>query len=101
VITVHGASDDLIEIDGDIVEEFGAYNPPDSLIAFSDGTVLRVVYSAAGIWRITPVATGSAKLTIDQVSEAEPGDSDLATLAGDVSWVVRGSEIAHREGASR
>ena len=62
-ITVYGASDDLIEIEGDISEEFNyPYNADDKgvLLAFSDGTLARIKYDSGGMWRITPHARGTA-----------------------------------------
>jgi hypothetical protein len=88
VITISGASDDLIEIEGDIREEFYLQDDDEGdLLAFSDGTVLRIAYS--GPWRITPVVRGSAELTIQQVDEDDEG-TDTATLSGEVRWVVHG-----------
>jgi hypothetical protein len=95
-ITVYGASDDLIEVDGDISEEFyyaglgkgGDYGG--DLIAFSDGTILRVRIDASGVWRITPVVQGSATTTIDVAPEDDEVDySDRATVSG-AAWVVHG-----------
>lgn len=56
-ITVYGASDDLIEIDGDIREEFPYIEHQSTdggadLIAVSDGTVLRIEFTRAGTWSI-------------------------------------------------
>lgn len=90
MIEITGASDDLIEVDGDIREEF-TYQDKDEkgdLLAFSDGTVLRVVFAQFGTWRITPVVRGSAVLCIEQ--EIEDEGTDKATLNGDVRWVVHG-----------
>jgi hypothetical protein len=99
-LTIYGASDDLIEVDGDISEEFaylGEDRHPNSgdgdLLAFSDGTVLRITYTASGVWRIAPVVRGSADLKIDQAPEDDDDNyTDRATLSGAV-WVVHG--VAH------
>lgn len=100
MITVSGASDDLIEIDGDIREEFGYRFDGDEdgdLLAFSDGTVLRIEYTDAGVWRIKPVTLGSALLTVHPASEDdEENYSDRATLKGPITWVVHGIAIAKR-----
>jgi len=102
-ITIYGASDDLIEVEGAGSEEFtyqerGYGQASGDLLAFSDGTVLRIVYSDAGIWRITPVASGAATLTIEQAPEGDENNySDRATLTGDISWVVQGIAIARKE----
>ena len=89
-VKICGASDDLIEIDGGIREEFDYTDGEEGdLLVFSDGTVLRIVFSPSGIWRITPVTRGTGDLTIDQASDDE--GTDTATLDGDgVTWVVHG-----------
>lgn len=88
-ITVSGASDDIIAIDGDIVEEFYLSDEDEGdLLAFSDGTVLRIKFS--GPWRITPVARGTAALVIEQADEDKEEGTDRATLTGDVRCVVHG-----------
>lgn len=55
---VTGASDDLIEISGELEEEFNAYNCSDGTMAFSDGTLLNVCYDKDGIWRFNPIFKG-------------------------------------------
>jgi hypothetical protein len=97
-VIITGSSDDLIEIDGDLSEEF--YSPDGGrsegdLLACSDGTVLRISYTQDGIWRITPVVQGSAILTIEQAPEDDEDHyTDTATLDGPVRWVVCGTQIA-------
>jgi len=105
VVTLAGASDDLIEVGGAIREEFsyrGAPNEGD-LVAFSDGTVLRIVFSEAGedgVWRITPVARGTATLDIVQAPEDDPANfTDVASLSGvEVRWAVHGLAYAKAVG---
>jgi len=48
---VTGASDDLIEIAGELAEEFNSIDCSDGVMAFSDGTLLDVEYDEDGIWR--------------------------------------------------
>lgn len=100
-ITITGASDDLIEVDGDISEEFpyqkpGYGQPTGDLLAFSDGTILRIEFTRDGVWRITPVVRGAAALTIEQAPEGDDNNyTDRATLDGAV-WVVQGMAYAKR-----
>lgn len=61
-ITVTGASDDLIEVDGVIREEFGVCDDDRHYLAVSDGTVLSIVYDHDGIWRVNRVY-GVVRLT--------------------------------------
>lgn len=98
-VIVVGASDDLIEVDGAIREEFYAPNKVDQdgtrgLLAFSEGTVLRVTYQN-GVWRIAPVKYGSALMQISQAPEDDEDNySDRAELIGEFKWVVFGRQIA-------
>lgn len=90
-ITVYGASDDLIEVEGDVREEFYYRDDEENLLAFSTGVVLRITYSTSGIWRITPVH-GMAAIT--QVSEEDPDSyTDQAVIEG-AKRVVHGSGIS-------
>lgn len=99
MITIYGASDDLIEIDGPIAEEFGydGHGERDGedrgdLLGFSDGTLLRIYRDREGVWRITRLRTGRAAYTIEQGDE--DNGTDKATLDGDVAWVVHGTSFA-------
>lgn len=94
-VTIYGASDDLIELDGDIYEEFSHYSEDPALLAFSDGTILKVLHDQEGIWRITPIQSGSASLT-HTFGQDDKQHSDKVVLEGDVRWVVYGSEMATR-----
>jgi hypothetical protein len=92
-ITVSGASDDIIEIGGDITEEFyytGDRPNAGDLLAFSDGTILRIKFdNDRGGWRITPVARGTSESVIEQAPETEEDATDRATIAS-AAWVVHG-----------
>lgn len=64
---VYGASDDLVEFEGDLRGEVGCYGSGDDaeslgvLVAFSDGTVIAVRYGKpglGGVWAITLLRTG-------------------------------------------
>jgi hypothetical protein len=101
MITVYGASDDLIEVEGDIDAEFqwqapGYGQPSGNLLAFSDGTVLRIVFDGDGVWRITPVVVGTAGVGIEQApANDESNYSDRATFKdGRIAWVVQGIDYA-------
>ena len=102
MIHVYGASDDLIEVEGDIVEEFSYSDDEDrgDVLAFSDGTLLSVEYTRDGIWRISPLSRGSAEMTITQAVSADDDEySDKATLDGDIRWVAHGVGWATRTAA--
>ena len=93
-IDVTGASDDLIEIDGDISEEISAYDADEKMyyIGFSDGTLLSVKYDDDGIWRINVKQKGEAQVTKTPAEERDD-DSDEVNLSGvEIKWFVCGQE---------
>lgn len=94
-VIVYGASDDLIEVEGDIREEFSPERDDEpTYLAFSNGTVLSVVYDRHGKWRIHPVA-GNENVSIEFAPENEDdGYSDIATVNGYVTWAVCGHGMA-------
>jgi hypothetical protein len=100
MLTVYGASDDLIAVEGDIEEEFpwqkrGYGQASGDLLAFSDGTVLRVEFTRSGVWRIQRLAGDPEALHIEQAPEDDENNcSDRATLDGDIHWVVQGMSWA-------
>lgn len=102
-IKITGASDDLIEIEGDISEEFNwITNDSDErrFIAVSDGTLLSVRYDADGIWRFDLVANGSAEYSKSEGSVARD-TNDVITLRAPVGdrlqWVVFGTDKITRK----
>ena len=82
-VTVSGASDDLVEVDGDLSEEFGG---DEVTLVFGDGTHLLVRYAEDGCWRVSLVKQGTA--TYRHVFTATDSDSDnysdRAELEGDL-----------------
>lgn len=90
-VTVYGSSDDLIEVEGDVLEEFYLPTEGDSLLAFSTGVVLRIDYTEDGVWRITPLAGGSDVTLTPAEGPDSDNYSDRAELVGPVGWVVLGS----------
>lgn len=61
-ILIYGASDDLVEVEGAIREEFsyGDDEAEHDLLAFSDGTLLSIKYANDGCWRIGRLVAGDA-----------------------------------------
>lgn len=100
-VTIYGASDDLIEVEGDIHEEFswpgwklGGGSEESALLAVSDGTILRVRYDVEGCWRIERIAVGAAIYQHTPATSPKDDYSDRVTLTGDVTWIVLGNEMA-------
>lgn len=96
MITVYGSSDALVELEGDVTEEF--YVPPGdkAVLAFSDGTVLRIEYIDEAIWRLSLVAAGACAMAHYQAPEDDEDNySDRVELSGPaIRWVVLGEEVA-------
>jgi hypothetical protein len=97
-LTIYGASDDLIEVEGDIRDEFYTTSECEDdngdLLALSNGCIFRIKYD--GCWRITPVvlAVGVQWSKVEAVDEDDNNYSDHLTVEGDVSWVVHGVRYA-------
>lgn len=103
MIHIYGASDDLIEIEGDISEEFPYYDGGANLLAFSDGTVLRAKYDSDGIWRFTSLFDGKARLVriVQTYDDPDEGYSDQVYLYDEeletpIQWVVQGIDMSGR-----
>ncbi|MCE5221297.1 MAG: hypothetical protein LLF98_08540 [Clostridium sp.] len=89
---VTGASDDLIEISGELEKEFNAYDCSDETIAFSDGTLLRVDYDKNGIWRFKPIYKGNLFEKI--VDSSVPDDTnDEVYFKDGLKWCVFSDEM--------
>jgi len=105
---IYGASDDLIEVDGDIREEFYHSEDGVDLLAFSDGTLLSVEYDNSGMWRINRLMDGTSRYTKDEATAEEgnredglPAYSDVVTLTPGVDrervrWIVHGVSWARQ-----
>jgi hypothetical protein len=100
-ITIYGASDDLIEIEGDFREEFN-WIPDEGesrLLACSDGTLLRVMYDSDGIWRLIKIASGAAQFSKEE-GDVEKDTPDRVTLSGvEIKWVMLGDAVAMKAGS--
>lgn len=102
MIKVYGASDDLIEVEGDVSEEFtpkrAEQDNESNYLAFSNGVVLEIEYTRSGRWSIRPIK-GGTRVTIEFSTDDDGTDedryaySDKATIEETVSWVVFGSRI--------
>lgn len=95
MVKVYGASDDLIEVEGSCNAEFSCYldEGESRFLAFSDGTLLRVVYDDDGIWRLTRIYSGTAAFEKVEGS-VEEDTMDIVTLTGDIKWVALASDYA-------
>ena len=90
-VKVFGCSDDLVEIEGDIREEYPFYDNDDDCryLSFSDGTVLKIIYDDDGLWRVSLITRGGCEFEKVEGSVIED-TNDIVTLKGELSWVVIG-----------
>lgn len=106
-VKVYGASDDLVEVEGDIREEFYALGEFDNgeakdggYLAFSNGAVFRIEYTNQGVWRITPTVAypaGHDFRVIQTPADDEDNYSDILEMEDTIEWVVFGSTYALRK----
>jgi hypothetical protein len=101
---VYGASDDLIEFDGDVTGEVGHYgtdeNERGDLIIFSDGTLLEIKYGKAdmGIWGITGIKAGDLFDRIDPCNDEDANpSSDIAHFKDGLKWAYVATEWQRAE----
>lgn len=96
---VYGASDDLIEFEGDFSGEVGCYGTDDNergvLVVMSDGTLLEAKYGKNddAIWGIKVVKKGTLFDKVDQCddSDADP-HSDVAHFKSGIKWAYAATE---------
>jgi hypothetical protein len=91
--TMSGASDDLIEIDGDIREEIDNFSDDPLQFSLSDGTVGTIQYTNEGVWRINiSNITPDVDVSIIEPTQKEIDDdtnyTDVATFVGKFDWIV-------------
>ena len=82
-----GCIDDLIEIEGEIVDEFSDYYCSNGRIAFSDGTLISVNYDDEGIWRFNPIVKGSLYLGKEDGCVNED-TNDVIYFKEGIKWVI-------------
>lgn len=88
---IWGCSDDLIEITGDINEEFDGYR---GKLLFSDGSIISINYNDAGEWDIFVDSTSIRICTrrilkgTDEAEKLTNGRdySDVMEVIGEIEW---------------
>lgn len=101
---IYGASDDLIEIDGQINDEVDAYSASDEPVKFKTSLGTKGTISYDGEWKITIKEEGDDFVRVvesvgDDNTHTEddtkniPSYSDVLILSGDLEWVkVKGKK---------
>lgn len=98
-VLIYGASDDLIELEGDLYEEFYANTDSDNknYIAFSTGAVVTIEYDDDGIWKIRLINKGDGVDISQCPPEQDEIYTDTAEIFGQVKWAVCGTEYAGKK----
>lgn len=94
-IKIYGASDDLIEVEGDFEDEWGAGHDDAGYVELSTGDVFFVRYEDDGVWRVKHhVVSGKVEVRNDPcppLNEEGENDDDRYTdecvVHGDIEWV--------------
>ena len=97
---IYGASDDLIEFEGDFRGEVGCYGTDEEehsgvLVVVSDGTVLKVKYCGRvpGVWEVAPLRKGTLFDRIDHCDDEDAKrHSDTAVFRDGVKWAYAAAE---------
>lgn len=94
MIKVYGASDDLVEIEGDIKEEFGAFNCKGYLM-FSNGVLLTIEYGDMGIWRIECLVDPNNFVEIEKcpLNDEDDSYSDIANIKDNIKFVIFSTDV--------
>lgn len=89
-----GASDDLIEVDGDVSGESYLGNGGKTLLVCSDGTALEIQYSVPGIWALTLIRPGVLFDGIVRCDRDGEGDNytDVARFKDGLRYVISAKE---------
>lgn len=96
---VYGASDDLIEFDGEYTGEVGCYGTDDDehgvLVMLSDGTLLEVKYGKGGngVWEVKAIKKGELFIGIEQCDDEDANPhSDVASFKPGIKWAYAAKE---------
>lgn len=96
---VYGASDDLIEFEGDFHGEVGCYGTDGRdkgvLVVMSDGTILEVKYGKhnRGIWEVKLIKSGDLLIDIELCEDEDATIySDIATFKSGIKWAYAATD---------
>lgn len=101
MLKIYGWSDDNVELEGDIREEFyvpdavdGDENP---LIVLSNGVVLRVKYgNDDDVWHFTPLK-GSDKVFVIYDDQSDVEGSDVVMVDETINFAVCGTSLVENK----
>jgi hypothetical protein len=81
-VTIYGSSDDLVEVEGDLSEEFSGQ---DVTLVFGDGTKVRAFYHRDGVWKVSLESGPAKQVEYQPATDADDENySDRLTLEGEL-----------------
>lgn len=92
-LKIYGQSDDLIEVEGDLEEEFNHYGTSKEdpiYLQCSDGTEITAYYGNkfGGVWDLTVTKKGKLFNSIEKCSDEEAEIySDIVYFSNGIEWV--------------
>lgn len=96
---LYGYSDDLIELDGDLYEEFSPDESSWTDVVFSNGVHAQVTYDDDGDWSIrvikNPLGLAELHLAGLELSQKYCSYSDVLVVE-DAEWAVVGKKVNKR-----
>ena len=98
MLRIYGASDDLIEFEGDIEDEVPYYPEEEDgvvSIVLSDGTTLGIQYK--GTWTFSVVEAVSDVRIKPAVAHGDPQYSDILTIETPITWAVVGGKVVRKK----
>lgn len=99
-VTIYGASDDLVEIEGDINEEWDMPTWSDEdmrrHIGLSDGTLLSICRDGEGCWRINVLHRGKYTTKKTEATATDSDYTDRLEICGYIEWAVFGKAERRR-----
>lgn len=95
MIKVYGASDDLVEVEGDIEEEFNVIHDGEIYLGFSTGHAFTIRYDDDE-WVFKKKSDGNCDWEVYHIGSdlAENDYTETLVIHGDVGWVVCGKDFA-------
>jgi len=105
ITRIYGASDDLIEIDGQIIDEVEAYSADREPIKFKTPSGTKGSFFYDGEWKITIDEKGTDFVKViesvgddnehtEENTKDVPSYSDVLILDGDLEWVkIKGEKF--------
>lgn len=83
-LKIYGASDDLIEVEGDAQEEFNHFSKEPAFLHLGTAAVVKCQYANDGIWRLEVVRiVMDARIVSFKTGSAEGDTNDMLVIEGE------------------